>query len=379
MKILFPTGSYYPDNSGGPSITLYWITKALAKKKVDCYVVTDSANLKNSAGIVFNKWSIVDDVNVNYTLNKFHQCPFFMLYHSLKMISKVDIIVLTSIFYFPSFLISIVSVIKKKPIIWSVRGELDPDAIKFNNKTKKLLLFFIDLFLKKRIIFHATCEAEMKYIKETFGLGIHVVEIPNYMFFQKKTKITSSQKQIKKYFLYIGRIHEKKAIDNLINALIKSKKFLESEMELKIAGDFNNDYGKLLKRIVKKNNIENKIYFLGHVSSMFKRELYHNAYFTIMPSHTENFGNVVVESLSHGTPVIASKGTPWEILEQHNAGFWVDNSPESLTKILEKVISMSKDEYQLYRNNALSLVKNEFDIEKKVNEWIDFFKILLYQ
>ena len=51
-----------------------------------------------------------------------------------------------------------------------------------------------------------------------------------------------------------------------------------------------------------------------------------------MPSHNENFGNVVVESLSQGTPVIASTGTPWKILEKYHAGYWIKNNPENIAK-----------------------------------------------
>ena len=36
-------------------------------------------------------------------------------------------------------------------------------------------------------------------------------------------------------------------------------------------------------------------------------------------SKSENFGNVVVESLSQKTPTIVSKYTPWKIIEKNNA------------------------------------------------------------
>ena len=71
-----------------------------------------------------------------------------------------------------------------------------------------------------------------------------------------------------------------------------------------------------------------------------------------MPSHNENFGNVVVESLSQGTPVIASTGTPWQILQKYKAGYWISNSPEKIAEILDDVLILSKQEYNLMRLNS---------------------------
>jgi glycosyltransferase involved in cell wall biosynthesis len=47
---------------------------------------------------------------------------------------------------------------------------------------------------------------------------------------------------------------------------------------------------------------------------------------------------VVVEALACGTPVIASRHTPWKILEDAGAGLWVDNSPESLAAALRAIM-----------------------------------------
>lgn len=41
----------------------------------------------------------------------------------------------------------------------------------------------------------------------------------------------------------------------------------------------------------------------------------------LLVSESENFGNVIIEALSQGTPVIASCGTPWAEIEKKNAGF----------------------------------------------------------
>ncbi len=95
-----------------------------------------------------------------------------------------------------------------------------------------------------------------------------------------------------------------------------------------------------------------------------------------MPSITENFGNVVVESLAQGTPVIASKGTPWQILEETNAGYWIEVDVESIKNCIDTVISLNDYEYQKMRKNAFATVDNHFNIEKNIVNWDRQFQLI---
>src|SRR5690554_3686578 len=90
-------------------------------------------------------------------------------------------------------------------------------------------------------------------------------------------------------------------------------------------------------------NLLEKVEFKGHVQGVDKENL-HAESMAVLPSETENFGNVVVESLNQGTPVIASKGTPWEMLEKFNSGFHVVNTPQNLSSAFESLFIMKDNE-----------------------------------
>ena len=132
----------------------------------------------------------------------------------------------------------------------------------------------------------------------------------------------------------------------------------------------------MLKELVSDLNLSNKIIFLGHIGSEGKQMLYANAYFTFMPSHTENFGNVVIESLAQGTPVVASKGTPWQILRDRKAGFWVENEVSSLASVINKIIDLNIEEYNALRENARQLAYEEFNIDSNIEKWITTYQSL---
>ena len=93
-----------------------------------------------------------------------------------------------------------------------------------------------------------------------------------------------------------------------------------------------------------------------------------DAFWTIMPSHTENFGMVVLESLAQSTPVITSKGTPWASLEEERIGFWISNEPEILAAKIDEILTMSKAEYEGYRGRSRGFVEREFDISRNIEK-----------
>jgi len=242
----------------------------------------------------------------------------------------------------------------------------------YSSLKKKIILTLVKRIPKNDIVFHATCKEETSYIKSHFGTEVNSIEIPNYL---SLPTLLSEKKS--SYFLFVGRIHPIKGIDNLIRAFAQSQLFMDSNFTLKIAGDFNNPYGLSLVTLVEELELKNKVDFIGYVVGDKKQQLLAQAYFSFLPSYSENFGNVVMEALSQKTPVVASRGTPWSILEEYGAGFWVENSSKVLSGIIDEIIGMTKSEYEDYSNNAYLLVNEKYDIVKHVDAWIEQYKRLV--
>jgi glycosyltransferase involved in cell wall biosynthesis len=150
--------------------------------------------------------------------------------------------------------------------------------------------------------------------------------------------------------------------------------FLESDYVLKIAGRGAPGYEAELRKLVADLNLTERIQFVGQVEGDEKQKLLADAFWTIMPSHTENFGLVVLESLAQNTPVIASKGSPWEVLETEKLGFWVENSPEELSETLRRIVTMSASEYEDYRKRGRTFVIENFDITRNIQKWADTYR-----
>ena len=254
---------------------------------------------------------------------------------------------------------------RKRKIIWSPRGELMGPALA-GSRMKRWSLSIVSKHFGKYATFHATSEEEREMIYNHIGKEARVVVIPNYIELPTQQARDAGAES---YLLYVGRVTPIKALDRLVMGLSQSRLFKESGYSLRIAGPNQNNYQEELERLIKENGLEGKVEFVGNVFGEAKFQLYANARFSCLLSHSENFGNVVIEALSQGTPVIASKGTPWQSLNEEKAGYWIDNSPESIAACIDQALGLSESEYAAIRVNA-QILADRFDVSKNIGNWI---------
>lgn len=363
MKLLFPLDLFFPSRIGGPANTIYWLCKALVSRGHKVTVVTTKKGIDDDQ-IALDQWIESDGINARYcsTTAKY---PISVIRYSLSKLNGIDIIVFSSICFLPNFIISLIASLKGKRIIWSPRGELFDSAVQ-GSKSKKLFFLLIRFFLEKKILFHATSLTEQEAIIKYFPHA-RIVVIPNYMELPKQEIVETSYSD----FIYVGRIAPIKALDKLIAGLGESSLFRTSEMRMKIVGGVESqfeDYYRKLLNLVKEMNLQDKVTFVGSIIGKEKFRTYASARYSFLVSTSENFGNVVIESLSQGTPVVASKGTPWEKLPKVGAGFWIDNTPDEIGKTIDTIIEQSHEDYLKQRENALQYSK-EFDVYSHIGEW----------
>jgi glycosyltransferase involved in cell wall biosynthesis len=365
MKIYFPVLCYFPSQAGGPANTIFWLNEELARVGCSCSVTSTFFGLNNSEEINFQLYHPLNSVRFVKRISGFFRLS------EVKRIVSCDIIHFSSLFFKPTFFFIVLAFLLKKEIVLSPRGELYPDALQKSSKKKSFFLFILQFF-SKYIRFHATNEIEKGLIEFHFPKNKGITIIPNYIPVEDLRRVNQ-----KYQILFLGRINEIKNVHVIIQALENLKNNLVSSPKLVIAGkaelESEKKYLNHLKNEILQRGLENDIEFVGQVSGEQKLILIQESLCTILPSKSENFGNVVLESLMMGTPVIASKGTPWNILNQKNAGYWIDADPIEISDRITKIIQMSKSEYLQMRNNSRSFVLDEFDIKKNINKWLEFY------
>ncbi|RYF78596.1 MAG: glycosyltransferase, partial [Cytophagaceae bacterium] len=255
--------------------------------------------------------------------------------------------------------------------ITSPRGELSPSALANGSALKKTLLKW---FQRKAqaITFHTTSPDETAQVLHQFGSSVRVIELPNYI--ELPPLLPRALEQRAPYLLFLGRLHPIKAIDRLLEALAHSTAFREGNWQLRLVGSDADGYGAVLRQQADLLGLTDRVTFEPPVLGIAKQQLLADAYALVLSSHSENFGNVVVEALAQGTPVIASTGTPWACLIAEDAGFWVSNNPVELAGAITACLSLSADSYAHYRNRAAALAQHQFDIKANSHRWLEAYR-----
>ena len=165
-------------------------------------------------------------------------------------------------------------------------------------------------------------------------------------------------------FLFLSRIHEKKGCDLLIRAFAKIA-LSDDSLRLVFAGPDQTGWAAQLRALSEQLGIADRIVWTGMISGDLKWGMLHLAEAFVLPSHQENFGIAVAESLACGTPVlISNKVNIWREIEQDRAGLVDEDDEPGTTRLLEKWFGLSSGEKQAMRKIARRCFQSRFEVTR---------------
>jgi len=221
------------------------------------------------------------------------------------------------------------------PLVVSPRGTFSKWALNRSKWVKKAFWHTVQSHaIKHASCFHATADHEYRDIRRA-GFKQPVCVIPNGVDIPIITKQPKENKELRK-LLFLGRIHPVKGVDILLRAWAALYPRF-SDWELEIVGPDNDGYMRDMIELTRTLKLQ-RVSFRGPLFNQDKVRAYQEAELYVLPSHSENFGMTVAESMASGTPAIATRGTPWSGLEHHGAGWWIDVGVPPLVACLEEAL-----------------------------------------
>jgi glycosyltransferase involved in cell wall biosynthesis len=387
MKINLIIPSFYPAVIyGGPIFSTLHTCQELAKlDDVEIYVSTTNANMTSRLDVEIGKYiKLENDLYVKYynetILNKLSISLIFGISNDIK---NSDVVHIQSIFSISTPISLYFAKRYNKPILLSPRGQFGRWCLENGSRMKgKWLKYFIKPFINN-IFWHATAQQEKDEILSIFS-DAKVEIIPNGIYIDEFKKSNKLKKQaylkkftnhnienVDKLIVGMGRLQKKKGFDILIDSFYDVLKQYPNSYLL-IAGPDEGEKENLDKQI-KKLGLEDKIFLIGNIENQEKIDFLANADLFVLPSHNENFGNVYIESLASGTPIVASHGTPWNEVEKYDCGKWVENS---VKKTSEAMIEMLKKDREKMRQNSIKLA-SKYDWSSIAKQFKIFFEEII--
>lgn len=287
----------------------------------------------------------------------------------------------------------------KIPLVLSPRGMLEPWALNSKKWKKKLAwLLYQKRDLQRVTAFHATAHSEAESIRR-LGFKQPIAVIPNGVVLPdvagsaehgapnpslqapssmphalNATPHAPSSLPTARTALFLSRINPKKGLPMLLDAWAK---VAPADWRLVIVGNDDANHLPVVERKIRELGLTDRVTIAGALFGKAKEEAYKNADLFVLPSFSENFGIVVTEALGYGLPVLTTTGCPWQELQTHHCGWWVEPTVAGLESGLQAALGAGSEERRAMGLRGRKLVEENYQWPGIAEKMLAFYKWIL--
>lgn len=135
-------------------------------------------------------------------------------------------------------------------------------------------------------------------------------------------KDINSQSRDKLNITFLGTINKQKGVFDMINCMFAYRDFLSTRVHLHLAGVGDQDK---LNTLIRQYDMEDWVTYHGWLDLDAKQKLFIKTDIYLQPSYFESLGIAILEAMSYGIPIIATRvgGIP-ELVHHEDNGFLID-------------------------------------------------------
>lgn len=381
LKILRTVPYFAPAfGFGGPVVHSLNISKIQVSLGYDIRVFTSNILTNEIISKDLQKYEVLDGIKIHrfpiqYRLG---QSQYFITPKIIRGFLRYDYDLIHSHSFrsFQTDISTIVSKLKKKPLVFTAHGTLR-DITQFSwldNKKKEVnRIKLYDFFSKKifqnevdRIIVHSKYEKLLTIKNDISERKIRV--IPHGVNVENFTNITFRENFLKKFqvkkkmILYVGRLL--RGYRNLEHLIIVMKDVLKEFKNVKlwlIGESYDKEYENDLKKIVKEQNLTKHVVFVTHPTREDILGGYQVANVVVFPiTDSDSFGIPLIEAGAAKCPIISTNcGSAPELIKNGKTGILTDkNNLTQLKDALLKILTDDELEKKIGLNGYENVIKN---------------------
>jgi len=344
--VLHVVSSYVPAvRYGGTIVSVHGLCKALAARGHDVQVFTTSVDGAGDSDVPHGEPVDIDGVTVWYFrsrhLRRLYRAPALAAALAAR-VGEFDVVHTHAIFLWPLWAAARAARRAGVPYVVSPRGMLERDLIAHRTPLLKgLWIAAIERHnLEGAAAIHVTSAREAEEAA-AFSLQLRrVEEIPNGVDCDEGGDAPASPAitgivRGEPYVLFLGRLNWKKGLDRLLSAFA-----LVRDARLVIAGNDEDAYRPILDDLARRSGVADRVTFTGPVHGGDKAALLAGARLLVLPSYSENFGNVVVEAMAAGCPVMVTPEVGVaDVVQETGVGLVVDGKAETLGRAVAGLLA----------------------------------------
>lgn len=346
-RVLHVTPSFFPATRyGGPAAALYDLCRAQQAAGLKVRVLTSDA-----AGGKTRLWGLSGRFVTDHGVPTLYGRATIgediapeLLPSLLRELAWADVVHVTGL-WSPTSLLGILgatcAVGRRKPCVVSPRGALLPWALRQGSSKKQIFLRLFAPVLRRVAGWHATSDEEAAAISQLdapriVGGAAAVAVVPNGI----DVPTMLAPRVGDPIIVALGRVHPVKNLELALDALALLRRS-EPRATLQIIGssDEQPQYGDLLRHKAATLGLADSVQFSGELVGEAKNAALRAASLLWLCSHMESFGNVVLEALAQGTPVVAAQTTPWHGLDEIGGGRWVSATAEAFVSATRQLLA----------------------------------------
>jgi glycosyltransferase involved in cell wall biosynthesis len=335
---------------------VHGLAAALARRGHDVHVYTTSLDGDSDLDVPIGEAVDLDGVSVHYfrveALRRLCWAP--ALERRLReSIGEFDVLHIHGIYSLPLLAAARAAKRAGVPYVVAPRGMLVRELI--SRKSRWIKTAWIQLFERRTLAqaaaVHVTAEVEGKELSAMRLPGQRIACIPNGVEWPRQHESLEAGPYSdlpERYVLFLSRINWKKGLDRLITAWQSIP-----DVPLVIAGNDDEGYQPKLLELARNLGVADRVMFLGPVRDAHKWALYERAQAFVLPSYSENFGNVVAEAMAMGCPVVlTSEVGIAPLVEAAGAGVVTDGAPEKLAATIRGLLADAPRRQEMGRRGA---------------------------
>jgi glycosyltransferase involved in cell wall biosynthesis len=268
------------------------------------------------------------------------------------------------------------------PYLIAAHGMAEPWALRHKRWKKSLYLALIESRnLRQAACLHALSRPEIDHLRH-LAPWTPICFVPNgvdlclFDDLPARAVLEEEHPELKGKFvlLFFGRLHVKKGLDLLAEALGRVAPAF-ADLHLMVAGRDDGAWRPFAERI-ETLELSERVTYLGHVGGERARQVWATADAFILPSYSEGFSMAILEALACSLPSLITTACHFPELADAQGTVVVESEVGEIAQGLRDLLERTDDERRQLGQNGRQLVENQYTWDQQAHRLASVYKWL---